>query len=498
MTLLRRISLSFVFIILGSFLAYLFRRMLAVNLSVSDYGLIYAIIGFFSFVMLFIDLGLEQAATKYIVEFRVKKDFDSIRSLAFSVLGFQIICSFIFFIIVFLFSEQLAASYFHNQYAGEYLIIIGIWFFTSPLIMFVSYILLGFERTTWYTAIDFFRMVVLLAITYTLLSINKGIYAPLIGYAFVNILLFSVYIPYVLSFFPHLIKRTQFFSYTQFKRVFSYGILIAFTNFGWIIITQTDMLLLMYLTTTYDVGLYAVALPISLLLLFFMRPINIVFAPLVAQYAAEKKEKELAETISTAYKYAFVILLPFALCFITFPEFIIPILFSQKYAAAAPALQILAAGTLFYSFSLFNSIIFTGTGKAKFMASVVGIVSLLNIIFNLFLIPKYGITGAALSTSISYLLLFIISTGYISKHVSLKFPFSCWLKSLLCSLITIGSIFVIKHYMIWNNLAEAMVCGSSLFLVYFFLIFIVKALQFQEIKSLFISKIQVYFKRQTL
>ncbi|MFA6888982.1 MAG: oligosaccharide flippase family protein, partial [Candidatus Woesearchaeota archaeon] len=213
MTILRRISLSFVFIIFGSFLAYLFRRMLALQLSVSDYGLLYALIGFFSLFMLFIDLGLEPAATKSIVEFRLKNDYDSIRSLAFSVFGFQILCSFFFFIIIFIFSDFLASSYFHNPLAQEYSIIISLWFFTSPFIIFISYLLLGFQRTTWYTAVDFFRMIILFIITYSLLFFGKGIYAPLLAYAFVNIILFSIYIPYIYSLFPDFFKNIHFFSY---------------------------------------------------------------------------------------------------------------------------------------------------------------------------------------------------------------------------------------------------------------------------------------------
>jgi O-antigen/teichoic acid export membrane protein len=475
---------------LGSFLAYLFRRMLAVNLSVSEYGLIYAMIGFFSFFMLFIDFGLEQAATKYIVEYRVKNDGDSIRSLAFSVLGFQILCSCFLFVSVFLFSNYIAEFYFHAPAAAEYLIILGIWFCTTPLITFISYLLLGFEKTTWYTAVDFFRMVILLSGAFLLLYWNKGIYAPLIMYAFVNIILCCIYIPYIISFFPNILKKTHFFSWTEFSKVFSYGILIALTSFGWMIITQTDMLMLTYFTTTHDVGLYAVALPISLLLLFFMRPINIVFAPLIAKYSAEKKEKELTETISTAYKYAFVLLVPIVLCFTLFPELIISLLFSNEYISAVRALQILAVGTLFYSFSLFNSIIFNSLGKAKVMAVVVALISLLNIILNLLLIPTYTITGAAISTSISYILLFIISTTYISKEISLTFPVQQWMKALLSGAVTIMVIIIIKRNLAWNNIWEAVVCGSMLFVLYVILVVGLRAINLAEIRKCISSVIQ--------
>jgi O-antigen/teichoic acid export membrane protein len=249
------------------------------------------------------------------------------------------------------------------------------------------------------------------------------------------------------------------------------------------IITQTDMLMLTYFTTTHDVGLYAVALPISLLLLFFMRPINIVFAPLIAKYSAEKKEKELTETISTAYKYAFVLLVPIVLCFTLFPELIISLLFSNEYIPAVHALQILAVGTLFYSFSLFNSIIFNGLGKAKVMAVVVALISLLNIILNLFLIPTYTITGAAISTSISYILLFIISTTYISKEISLTFPVQQWMKALLSGAVTIMVIIIIKRNLAWNNVWEAIVCGSVLFVLYVILVLGLRAINLAEIRK---------------
>ncbi len=485
MSLIRRISLSFVFIMLGSFLAYLFRRMLAVHLSVSDYGLIYAMIGFFSFFMLFIDLGLEQAATKYIVESQVKNNIDTIKSIAFSVLGFQLVCSAIFLIIVYLFSQQLATYYFHTASAAEYLIMLGVWFCTSPLIMFISYILLGFERTTWYTAVDFFRMVILCTGTILLFMWGKGIYAPLIMYAIVNIILFCVYLPYVLSFFPKIFKYTHLFSYTQFKEVFSYGILIALTSFGWVIITQTDILMLTYFTTTYEVGLYAIALPISLLLLFVMRPINIVFAPLVAKYAVEKKEKELSQTIATAYKYAFILLLPVVLCFVMFPDMIISILFSQEYSTAARALQILACGTLFYAFSLFNSIIFNGLGKAKIMAKVVAIISVVNIILNAILIPIYSIAGAAIATSVSYVLLFIISTMYEMRYITMEFPIISWVKAIISLAITFVLIFILKNYLVWNNLWEVIVCSGVLFIVYILQLFAFKTINPTEMRKWF-------------
>lgn len=485
----RGISLSFLFILLGSLFGYLFRRTLAVQLSVADYGLFFSMIAFFSFFILFIDLGLEQAATKYIVEFRLKKQWDHIRSLAASLLKFQLFCSFIFFLLFFYFSDFLAVSYFHELRTAMLLPLLALWFFTTPLVTFVAYILLGFQRTTWYTALDFFRMLFLFLFILLFFSFQPDILGPVLGYAFVNLILFFFYLPYLSSFFPSLFTIFRsFFSFTfdwhLFKEVFFYGLIVAFTNFGWILITQTDTLTLTYLMTPYDVGVYSIALPISLLLLFFMRPVMIVFSPLVTELASNKKFEKLSEAVTLAYQYLFVFLLPFALSLMVFSEYIIPLLFDVKYLAAAPALMILAPGTLLYAFSLFNNVIFTGLGKAKIMAYAVGAVALLNLILNFLLIPFLGIQGAALSTLVSYLLLFGISTWYLSRTLRFSFPLYSWGGSLLCSLFSLLLIFYLKKLLPWNNLLEAVVCGLVLFVVYILLIFSFRVISFSSLFSL--------------
>lgn len=491
----RCISLSFFLILFGAFLGYLFRRTLAIELSVSDYGLFFSMITFFSFFMLFIDLGLEQAATKYIVEFRLKNKLNSIHSLVLSVLSFQLFLSFLFFLIFFIFADFLAINYFHSPSAGLYLKLLSFWFLTTPFVTFIAYILLGFQRTTWYTALDFFRMLFLLIFTLIYFNFQKELLGAVLGYMLLNLILFIIYLPYILSFFSGLFQGIfsfiKIFDWLLLKQVFFYGIIIAFTNFGWIIINQTDTMTLTYFTSPYEVGLYTVALPISLLLLFFMRPVNIVFSPFVTELATEKKYKKLSEAIHIAYQYIFILLLPFALCLVAFPEYIIPILFDFKYLAAAPALMILAIGTLFYAFSVFNNIVFTGLGKAKIMACSVACVALMNLVLNIILIPIFGIVGVAFSTMLSYILLFAISTFYLFRILHFSFPFSSWLKALVCSFLTLLIVFFVKNILQWNNIFEAVFCGTLLILFYIIFLYIFRVINFQEILQI-VEKLEFF------
>src|SRR3989338_6899218 len=121
----RGISLSFVFIILGSLLGYLFRKLLTSTLSVAEYGLFFSVVSFYSFFMLFIDLGLEQAATKHIVEFRLQKQYDKIRALGCSILFFQFSLSSLLYLLVLLFADKIALSSFHTAAAVPALQLLG-------------------------------------------------------------------------------------------------------------------------------------------------------------------------------------------------------------------------------------------------------------------------------------------------------------------------------------------------------------------------------------
>lgn len=483
---IRGVSLSLFFIILGSLFAYLFRKLLTSYLSVADYGLFFSVISFYSFFMLFIDLGLEPAATKFIVQYRLRGQEDQISSLSFSIFCFQFFLSLLIYLGVYFLADFLAASYFHSPLAASALQFLGIWFLTAPFIIFIAALLLGYSRTTWYTALDFFRMLFLILITGFLFLKGKEMYAPLFAYLVINLVLFFSYLPYILSFIPSLFKKLQF-NGTVLKEVFSYGFFISFTNFGWILISQTDTLVLTYFRSLTEVGLYNIALPVSLLLLFFMRPISIVFVPFVTELITEKKHKELQEAITLAYQYTFVFLLPFVLAFFAFSEHILSFLFNESYIGAKYALMVLSFGTLFYAFSQFNSIIFTGLGKAKYMAIVVVVIAVFNLLLNILLVPSLGILGAALSTALSYIFLFLISCFYLRRFLPFVFPVSTWISSSLVSIVIVAFVFFLKFLLPWNNFFEAIFSGAILLILYFSALYFFHIIDFKKMYSLFMK-----------
>jgi O-antigen/teichoic acid export membrane protein len=489
------VSFSFAFVILGGLFTYLFRRMLALGLEVDQYGLFFAMIAFFSLLMFFVDFGLEPAVTKAIIELRHEKKEKDITRLTWSVLGVQLFFSLVIFFVIFLFSDLIALEYFHVSAAGHYIRVMSLWFL-SPLTIFIAYILLGFERTTWYTGLDFFRMLFLILITTIVFFFDQGngtIYGPLIAYAVINFVLFILYLPYMYSIFPLLFK--EFFSSVvdiihlripllKIRSVFGYGLVMALTSFGWVIITQTDSLVLTYFSSLENVGLYNVALPIALLLLLCMRPFAIVFYPLVTSLATKNKTVELRSIIEDAFHYILLFLLPFVLPLLLFPEALITFLFSDAYALAASALVILGVGTLFYAFSMFNNVVLNGLGKAKYMAILSSIVAVLNLVLNILLIPQYGIIGAAFATSSSYILLFVSSTIALKMHVGFRFPFRSW-GGIICSgLLSLGVVYGLRRFFLFDSFIGFVLGVVLLFGLYLCSVFVLGLVRWDHIVAL--------------
>ena len=100
------------------------------------------------------------------------------------------------------------------------------------------------------------------------------------------------------------------------------------------------------------------------------------------------------------------------------------------------------------------------------------IISIINIFLNFFLIPKYGISGAAFSTMVSLVslnLLFLIQANQYLSIIPLRRKM---VKISLISLIPTFLLLFIKSHFYPRNFMELILISLSFFLLYILLILI--------------------------
>jgi len=159
-----------------------------------------------------------------------------------------------------------------------------------------------------------------------------------------------------------------------------------------------------------DLGYYAIAVSFAELVWFVPDSIGIFLFPKIAGMPHEDKTIDyVTKLCRITITFLIITLVPF----IIFISFIIPILYGDDFYKSVIPFIILMPGVLLLSITKILTKYFSGTGK-PFISSLVTIISLIvNIPLLLILIPIYGISGAALSSTLAYAVSALVSIYFL-------------------------------------------------------------------------------------
>jgi O-antigen/teichoic acid export membrane protein len=262
-----------------------------------------------------------------------------------------------------------------------------------------------------------------------------------------------------------------------------FGFFASLGAFGFIILGYADTMILTYFTDLKNVALYNVAVPIVSLLWYFSRSATMVIYPMSSELWA-KKHKDFSKGVEMLQKYSFVIIIPFALVMFSFPDIIIRLLFGESYVPAQYALQILAVGAIAYTVMNINNNVLMAIGQVKQNTYYLLIGAFFNLVLNFILIPLYGIIGAAIATSLSYVVVLILTSLRINKSVKTRLPWFGLVKSLISGLIFVSVIMWLKKILELNVWVETGICISISLIIYITLIFLLRIVSIGEIKKI--------------
>ena len=207
-----------------------------------------------------------------------------------------------------------------------------------------------------------------------------------------------------------------FFTY---KEIFLASYPMAISAIAYFIMQGIDVLILTIYSSFESVAYYSVAVKLSTLTALSLLSVNIVVAPKIAEIYEKRKTDELQLLIKKSTRLIFVISI-FLLSFIfLFSEHILS-LFGPNYIVASAPLVILLSAQLYNSLSGPSAIYLNMTGKQRVLNLILIVGLLTNIFLNLYLIPNYGMNGAAIATLVSLVLWNSMAAIYIYFKDSIK------------------------------------------------------------------------------
>jgi len=434
---------------------------------------------------IFSELGLGNALSKFIPEFIVKKQYSKIKSSFVSVSTINFLIALFIGLVFITFSKNIGAKLFSYTDAWKLIVLFAVYFILNPVLIALRASFRGFFKMGYYALVDISQASFLLFGSLILILLGFNIFSLFLSYALFAILgTFIFYQIFVKKIFDEY-KQIKFkFDPGLTKKLLKFGVFIAIANAFGVIFGRIDTFLLSYLASLKEAAYFQVAFPLARAVWDIGAVISVVLLPIISEMWAKNHLNKFNQEIEKLYTYTLLILLPICSVLFSLSEPLVVLLYGKKYLLASYSLKIMAFAVLVKAITKINNVILIGVGHPERLMKFVIVGSIVNILLNLILIPKYGSVGAAFSLLISFIIILIYTMYETVKLTHFKIHLSQMLKiGFVCSLFFTLNLLMQKILQLsyWINIFFSL---SISLIIYILLIFHLKIITFKEIKTL--------------
>lgn len=466
---------------IGSALAAIFPIILARFYSPAEFGIYVLTMTVFLLLVPIFSLGLGNGCSRNIAFHRGKKDYKKVKDVIVSSFELVTVSGIAASIFLFLSADWISLNIFNTEGLIMPLKVIS---FALPFWLIIDIIVnifRGFDRTKesvyfYNFLMDGGKLIFIVPVVILGLSFNYIFYA-LVANIIVVFFIASFYFKRKI---PEEIKNRRSEKSTVKKDLLVFSLPLVISGMSLLLIQSTDKFMVGFFIGEYNVGLYNAACIVSGYLNIFLVSTVFIYQPVGAKLYGSGKNLEIKELYQTITKWIFLLASPFIMFILLQPGAAISLLFGSIYLKATFPLIILfvACALRICLGPIEGSIIMFG--KTRQLMYIVVVIAMMNIALNWFLIPLYGISGAAIATGISLTVLSFLELGYLYKISKIHPVKKLYVKMLTIFLSLMAVIYLIFQYLpsTFSLPAKILIIIFSYFL--FFVLLIIFNLFSQE------------------
>lgn len=220
-------------------------------------------------------------------------------------------------------------------------------------------------------------------------------------------------LPFVLSAFiaTYLFNRTlptaatQQAGDSQFTDMVGYSLPFTISRLASFVYRSIDIFLILYLLDSRAVGLYAVAYAFAKLLGMFSTAANFLGSPVASELEHDDRIDDAVSAQQSIARWLAIASIFVVVPMMLFGADLLRIIYRPAYSAGGLAVAILVVGFAAKNVLLTHEPLLQALGRSKDIAFNTATAAVVNVGLNLWLIPRYGIEGAAVATTVSFLVL---------------------------------------------------------------------------------------------
>ncbi|EKD94218.1 MAG: Polysaccharide biosynthesis protein [uncultured bacterium] len=391
-------------------------------LGVEEYGKFSFAVSFVTIFIYIADFGLSQIITR---DFSANSDNDNKFNYFISL---KIILNTISFICLFI-----GSFFITNSYGTQHILqLIGMYLVLANFIEIFTSFLRAKQKMELETLIKIIQSIIIVFSG----IITLKFYPTLLNLSIALSLSSLVSIIFSFIYFS---KKIQHFkiaiNMTIWKNIIIASFPLALSGLFWTFYTQIDTIIMGHLNLNSQVGWYNASNKIIGILLISSRLIIGSFYPVMCQYY-QKSQEMMQKTWNYLCEVIISLSVPTLFGSILLSDKIINLIYGANYQESIKIFQILIITTTISFITIPLTQLLIVANKQKYYLYATFWATVVNLILNLILIPKYGMYGASYTSIITILTVLIINILNVKRFINLQITNTKILFTLLIALIS--------------------------------------------------------------
>lgn len=465
---IQRIGLIGLTNILISLSSLIFIPIITKSFTTAEYGMWAQVNTTIALVPNIANLGLPYTMVRFL---SAEKDKEKIKDSFYPMITLTFISTLIICLLFLIFGHQIANALFNGSMQVLY-ITTAISFFACMNLMLISYFR-TFQQMKRYSLFlvlqSYIGVFVSIYLTYAGYNIETVVLGLLTGYVAVFIMMAFLIVRYL---------GIGIGKWSNLKEQLAFALPTIPSNVSSWVVDSSDKYVIGILIGSVAVGCYSPGYALGSILLMFLSPFAVLLPAVLPEHYEKGDMDEVDKYLNYSMKYYLLLTIPAAVGMSVLSKPLLYIITTPEIALGGYMVTpFVCLGAIFMGmYGITNNILILEK-NTMILGKLWIIVAISNIVLNLLLVPYLNILGAAIATLLCYILAFVVTALASKKTMRLPFNIRELLKIVTASLI-MGIIVYIMHPNGIINVLISIVVGV---IVYFAIIFILKAVTMKEI-----------------
>jgi O-antigen/teichoic acid export membrane protein len=202
---------------------------------------------------------------------------------------------------------------------------------------------------------------------------------------------------------------------STFREIFNYSAVAFLISMAWLLIANSDNLIIAYFLNMSSVTTYAIAATFLTAIRSVVHSISIPLRPLVSHYETINKRERIARLYIKGTQYIYFLSFMIAGITLVYGDSFIRLWMGEEYGQAAVILKILIVPAAIYLPQLIGDALLYGIERHKYILYLTLAEGVTNLTLSLILVHSFGIVGVAIGTIIPQVLIYLFGYPFIIK-----------------------------------------------------------------------------------